>query len=151
MWERTILWFLLLQFRGLSVSILQFWSHRTNWKTLEALLDRWRRNSFEGKHTLVVIFIRGAEILHHLVSRGLLRWLHVYNFVLLNLYSYILILLIQEAMEKFNPRDNMPIPWVQILEYGRDVFNRARLPSDLRVKWRNMMKKAGSWHWQARA
>lgn len=51
---------------------------------------------------------------------------------------------LREAMEKFAPQDNMPIPWVQILEYGRDVFHRARLPCDLRVKWRNMMKKAGS-------
>jgi hypothetical protein len=52
--------------------------------------------------------------------------------------------LIQEAMEKFGPKDDGPIPWVQILEYGRDVFHRTRLPSDLRVKWRNVMKKAGS-------
>lgn len=51
---------------------------------------------------------------------------------------------LREAMEKFNPQDNRPVPWVQILEYGRDVFHRARLPCDLRVKWRNMMKKAGS-------
>ncbi|XP_051206880.1 uncharacterized protein [Lolium perenne] len=51
---------------------------------------------------------------------------------------------LREAMEKFNPRDNRPVPWVQILEYGRDVFHRARLPCDLRVKWRNMMKKTGS-------
>ena len=46
-------------------------------------------------------------------------------------------------MEKFTPRDNGAIPWVQILEYGRDVFHRTRLPSDLRVKWRNMKKRAG--------
>jgi hypothetical protein len=52
--------------------------------------------------------------------------------------------LIQEAMEKFGPKDDGPIPWVQILEYGRDVLHRTRLPSDLRVKWRNIMKKAGS-------
>ncbi|KAM0885245.1 hypothetical protein ACQ4PT_030456 [Festuca glaucescens] len=51
---------------------------------------------------------------------------------------------LREAMEKFNPGDNRPVPWVQILEYGRDVFHRARLPCDLRIKWRNMMKKTGS-------
>jgi hypothetical protein len=44
-------------------------------------------------------------------------------------------------MERFGPKDNGPIPWVQILEYGRDVFHRTRLPADLRVKWRNIMKK----------
>ncbi|KAF0896616.1 hypothetical protein E2562_026317 [Oryza meyeriana var. granulata] len=51
---------------------------------------------------------------------------------------------LREAMAKFTPRDNGPIPWVQILEYGRDVFHGTRLPSDLRVKWRNMKKKSGS-------
>ncbi|CAL5066736.1 unnamed protein product [Urochloa decumbens] len=50
---------------------------------------------------------------------------------------------LKEAMEKFTPQDDAPIPWVQILEYGRDVFHRTRLPSDLRVKWRNMKKRAG--------
>lgn len=47
-------------------------------------------------------------------------------------------------MAKFTPSDNGPIPWVQILDYARDVFHRTRLASDLRVKWRNMKKKAGS-------
>uniref|UniRef100_J3N8D6 Myb-like domain-containing protein n=2 Tax=Oryza brachyantha TaxID=4533 RepID=J3N8D6_ORYBR len=51
---------------------------------------------------------------------------------------------LRELMAKFTPRDNGPIPWVQILEYGRDVFHRTRLPSDLRVKWRNMKKKSAS-------
>ena len=46
-------------------------------------------------------------------------------------------------MAKFTPQDDTPIPWVQILEYGRDVFHRTRLPSDLRVEWRNMKKRAG--------
>ncbi|CAN6203228.1 unnamed protein product [Urochloa humidicola] len=50
---------------------------------------------------------------------------------------------LKEAMEKFTPQDDAPIPWVQILEYGRDVFHRTRLPSDLRVKWRNMKKRVG--------
>jgi hypothetical protein len=50
----------------------------------------------------------------------------------------------QEAMEKFTPRDNGAIPWVQILEQGRNVFHKTRLPCDLRVKWRNMKKKTGS-------
>ncbi|TVT99520.1 hypothetical protein EJB05_55107, partial [Eragrostis curvula] len=50
---------------------------------------------------------------------------------------------LKEAMAKFAPQDDGPTPWVQILEYGRDVFHRTRLPSDLRVKWRNMMKKGG--------
>ncbi|TKW30849.1 hypothetical protein SEVIR_2G064800v4 [Setaria viridis] len=50
---------------------------------------------------------------------------------------------LKEAMAKFTPQDDTPIPWVQILEYGRDVFHRTRLPSDLRVKWRNMKKRAG--------
>ncbi|KAG8070788.1 hypothetical protein GUJ93_ZPchr0006g42679 [Zizania palustris] len=48
---------------------------------------------------------------------------------------------LREAMTKFTPRDNEPIPWVRILEYGRDVFHMTRLPCDLRVKWRNMKKK----------
>ncbi|KAG2658682.1 hypothetical protein PVAP13_1KG293600 [Panicum virgatum] len=51
---------------------------------------------------------------------------------------------LREAMEKFTPRDNGAIPWVQILEQGRNVFHKTRLPCDLRVKWRNMKKKAGS-------
>ncbi|CAN6244446.1 unnamed protein product [Urochloa humidicola] len=51
---------------------------------------------------------------------------------------------LREAMEKFTPRDNGAIPWVQILEHGRNVFHKTRLPCDLRVKWRNMKKKAGS-------
>ncbi|CAN6197107.1 unnamed protein product [Urochloa humidicola] len=50
---------------------------------------------------------------------------------------------LKEAMEKFTPQDDTPIPWIQILEYGRDVFHRTRLPSDLRVKWRNMKKSSG--------
>ncbi|CAN6222500.1 unnamed protein product [Urochloa humidicola] len=50
---------------------------------------------------------------------------------------------LKEAMEKFTPQDDKPIPWIQILEYGRDVFHRTRLPCDLRVKWRNMKKRAG--------
>jgi hypothetical protein len=49
--------------------------------------------------------------------------------------------LIQEAMKIFTPRDNEPIPWIQILEHGRDVFDETRLPSDLRVKWRNMKNR----------
>ncbi|XP_062189809.1 uncharacterized protein LOC133892851 isoform X2 [Phragmites australis] len=49
---------------------------------------------------------------------------------------------LREAMAKFTPQDDGPIPWVQILECGRDVFHRTRLPCDLRVKWRNMKKKA---------
>ncbi|CAO2045912.1 unnamed protein product [Urochloa humidicola] len=51
---------------------------------------------------------------------------------------------LREAMEKFTPRGNGAIPWVQILEHGRNVFHRTRLPCDLRVKWRNMKKKAGT-------
>jgi hypothetical protein len=58
-------------------------------------------------------------------------------------YLYFSLLLIQEAMAKFTPQDDTPIPWVHILEYGRDVFHRTRLPSDLRVKWRNMKKRTG--------
>lgn len=48
---------------------------------------------------------------------------------------------LRDAMLKFTPKDDGPIPWLQILEYGRDVFHKTRLPSDLRVKWRNMKKK----------
>ena len=47
-------------------------------------------------------------------------------------------------MLKFTPKDDELIPWIQILEYGRNVFHKARLPSDLRVKWRNMKKKSES-------
>uniref|UniRef100_A0ACD5V2D7 Uncharacterized protein n=1 Tax=Avena sativa TaxID=4498 RepID=A0ACD5V2D7_AVESA len=49
---------------------------------------------------------------------------------------------LRDAMLKFTGKDDGPIPWVQILEYGRDVFHKTRLPSDLRVKWRNMKKKS---------
>ncbi|XP_021315462.1 uncharacterized protein LOC8056090 isoform X2 [Sorghum bicolor] len=48
---------------------------------------------------------------------------------------------LREAMKIFTPRDNEPIPWIQILEHGRDVFDETRLPSDLRVKWRNMKNR----------
>ncbi|KAL6647295.1 hypothetical protein ACP70R_014732 [Stipagrostis hirtigluma subsp. patula] len=48
---------------------------------------------------------------------------------------------LREAMKKYTPRDGGQIPWVLILERGRDVFHRTRLPADLRVKWRNMNKK----------
>ncbi|WVZ62183.1 hypothetical protein U9M48_011957 [Paspalum notatum var. saurae] len=48
---------------------------------------------------------------------------------------------LREAMAKFTPTDGAPIPWVRILEYGSLVFHNTRLPSDLRVKWRNMKKK----------
>ncbi|KAL6880673.1 hypothetical protein ACP4OV_012238 [Aristida adscensionis] len=51
---------------------------------------------------------------------------------------------LRDAMQKFTPRDGGPIPWVQILEYRRDVFHKTRLPCDLRVKWRNLNKKACS-------
>ncbi|KAL6634450.1 hypothetical protein ACP70R_027121 [Stipagrostis hirtigluma subsp. patula] len=49
-------------------------------------------------------------------------------------------------MTKFTPRDNAPIPWVQILEYGSGVFHKTRIPADLRVKWRSMKNKSGSGH-----
>ncbi|GJN18429.1 hypothetical protein PR202_gb05592 [Eleusine coracana subsp. coracana] len=52
--------------------------------------------------------------------------------------------LIQEPMEKFAPQDNGSIPWVQILKYVSDMFHRTCLPSDLRVKWRHIVKKASS-------
>uniref|UniRef100_A0A453Q0E0 Myb-like domain-containing protein n=1 Tax=Aegilops tauschii subsp. strangulata TaxID=200361 RepID=A0A453Q0E0_AEGTS len=51
---------------------------------------------------------------------------------------------LRDAMLKFTPKDDELIPWIQILEYGRNVFHKARLPSDLRVKWRNMKKKSES-------
>ncbi|KAF7025002.1 hypothetical protein CFC21_037256 [Triticum aestivum] len=51
---------------------------------------------------------------------------------------------LRDAMLKFTPKDDAPIPWTQILEYGKDTFHRSRLASDLRVKWRNMKKKSGS-------
>lgn len=49
---------------------------------------------------------------------------------------------LKDAMLKFKIKDDEPIPWVQILEYGRHAFHKTRLPSDLRVKWRNMKKKS---------
>ncbi|EES04316.2 hypothetical protein BDA96_04G002100 [Sorghum bicolor] len=49
--------------------------------------------------------------------------------------------MLREAMAKFAPENDAPIPWVRILGYGRSVFDMARLASDLRVKWRNMQKK----------
>ena len=54
---------------------------------------------------------------------------------------FLFTVMIQEAMAKFAPENDAPIPWVRILGYGRSVFDMARLASDLRVKWRNMQKK----------
>jgi hypothetical protein len=45
------------------------------------------------------------------------------------------------SMAKFAPQNAAPIPWIQILEYGHHVFHKTRLPSDLRVKWRNLKKE----------
>ncbi|KMZ69950.1 hypothetical protein ZOSMA_202G00370 [Zostera marina] len=32
-------------------------------------------------------------------------------------------------------------PWLEILNYGRDVFHKSRKPTDLKDKWRNMQRK----------
>eukprot|EP00267_Zea_mays_P021311 XP_008645113.2 uncharacterized protein LOC103626481 isoform X1 [Zea mays] len=48
---------------------------------------------------------------------------------------------LREGMAKFTPQNNAQIPWILILEHGRGVFHRTRLPSDLRVKWRSMQRK----------
>uniref|UniRef100_A0A1J3HHK8 Myb-like domain-containing protein n=1 Tax=Noccaea caerulescens TaxID=107243 RepID=A0A1J3HHK8_NOCCA len=40
------------------------------------------------------------------------------------------------------------IPWRKILEYGRDVFQEERVPSDLKDKWKNMHKmSSGTGKW----
>lgn len=49
-------------------------------------------------------------------------------------------------MQKFPGVRN--IPWRKILEFGRDVFNDERVPSDLKDKWKNMNKVSfdnGKW------
>ncbi|AQK61415.1 uncharacterized protein [Zea mays] len=49
--------------------------------------------------------------------------------------------MLKDGMAKFSPHNDGQISWTQILQYGRGVFNIARLPCDLRVKWRNMQMK----------
>ncbi|CAN8232447.1 unnamed protein product [Cochlearia groenlandica] len=54
--------------------------------------------------------------------------------------------MLKVGVEKFPGKRN--IPWRKILEYGKDVFNEERLPSDLKDKWRTMNKmllETGKW------
>ncbi|KAK6945320.1 hypothetical protein RJ641_026422 [Dillenia turbinata] len=46
---------------------------------------------------------------------------------------------LQEGMELFGKAEGK-IPWIRILEFGSSVFLRGRTPSDLKDKWRNIMK-----------
>lgn len=55
---------------------------------------------------------------------------------------------LREAVAKFAPKDKRQISWIQIHDYGRDVFHQARRPQDLMRKWDYMrkseaLKKAG--------
>ncbi|CAA7027910.1 unnamed protein product [Microthlaspi erraticum] len=54
--------------------------------------------------------------------------------------------MLRVGVQKFPGLRN--IPWRKILEYGRDVFQEERAPSDLKDKWKNMHKmssEAGKW------
>uniref|UniRef100_A0A1J3I534 Myb-like domain-containing protein n=1 Tax=Noccaea caerulescens TaxID=107243 RepID=A0A1J3I534_NOCCA len=44
------------------------------------------------------------------------------------------------GVEKFAAEVNKNMPWRKILEMGENVFSQTRTPSDLKDKWRNMIK-----------
>lgn len=47
---------------------------------------------------------------------------------------------LKEGMQKFATGETNVIPWKRILEHGKGIFDRSRLPADLKDKWRNMKK-----------
>ncbi|CAA7030529.1 unnamed protein product [Microthlaspi erraticum] len=48
--------------------------------------------------------------------------------------------MLKVGVEKFAAQVNKNMPWRKILEMGENVFNQTRTPSDLKDKWRNMIK-----------
>lgn len=46
----------------------------------------------------------------------------------------------QEGVKTFSIKGNKNLPWKKILEFGSDVFDKTRTPSDLKDKWRNMAR-----------
>lgn len=47
---------------------------------------------------------------------------------------------LKEGMQKFSIGETNVIPWKRILEHGKGIFDKSRLPADLKDKWRNMKK-----------
>lgn len=47
---------------------------------------------------------------------------------------------LKEGMEKFAMGKTNGIPWKRIWEHGKGIFDKSRLPTDLKDKWRNMKK-----------
>lgn len=43
-------------------------------------------------------------------------------------------------MEKFSDTINKNMPWKKILEMGKGIFHTTRNSSDLKDKWRNMVR-----------
>ncbi|KAJ4849246.1 hypothetical protein Tsubulata_040448 [Turnera subulata] len=49
--------------------------------------------------------------------------------------------MLEKGVNKFSSSINKNIPWRKILEFGHQIFDPTRTPSDLKDKWRNMAKK----------
>lgn len=47
---------------------------------------------------------------------------------------------LKEGMQKIAIGETNGIPWKHILEHGKGIFHKSRLPTDLKDKWRNMKK-----------
>ncbi|KAF5185651.1 SANT/Myb domain, partial [Thalictrum thalictroides] len=52
--------------------------------------------------------------------------------------------ILKKGVHLYKNGDGRNTPWQQILEYGHDVFQKCRLPTDLKDKWRTMLKSTGS-------
>ncbi|KAL9426212.1 hypothetical protein AB3S75_033062 [Citrus x aurantiifolia] len=52
--------------------------------------------------------------------------------------------MLKEGVEKFSTKVNKNLPWKKVLEFGCDVFDPTRTPSDLKDKWRNIMSRESS-------
>ncbi|KAI3457045.1 hypothetical protein Pfo_013708 [Paulownia fortunei] len=48
---------------------------------------------------------------------------------------------LKAGVQKYSKDANKNLPWRKILEFGQDVFDETRSPSDLKDKWRNMFAK----------
>ncbi|CAH2063082.1 unnamed protein product [Thlaspi arvense] len=48
--------------------------------------------------------------------------------------------MLKVGVEKFAAEANRNMPWRKILEMGEKVFHQTRTPTDLKDKWRNMLK-----------